>query len=237
MTRPSSARRPGPGGDPDVESPAPSTPAPGTGGTVLVGLTGGIASGKSAVAQRMAARGAVVIDADVLSRYALQPGGEGLAEVAEAFGESVLTAEGALDRAALGAIVFSDPEARRRLNSIVHPRVRQQARALREQAPPGSVVVEDIPLLVETGQADRFDLVVVVQAPEEERVRRIVEDRDGTEADARARIEAQATDAQRAEVADVVLDNSGSLEDLEARVDELMDRLSRSDRGGLIGRA
>lgn len=220
---------------PDAESTGPASPQDDTGGTLLVGLTGGIASGKSAVAARMAARGAVVIDADVLSRYALQPGGEGLTEVVDAFGDSVLAADGRLDRAALGAIVFADPQARRRLNSIVHPRVRQQARALREQAPPGSVVVEDIPLLVETGQADRFDLVVVVQAPEEERIRRIVEDRDGTEADARARIEAQATDAQRAEVADVVLDNSGTLEELQAQVDELMDRLTAADRGGLLG--
>ncbi|GAA1170156.1 dephospho-CoA kinase [Nesterenkonia xinjiangensis] len=203
--------------------------------TLLVGLTGGIASGKSAVSARMAERGALVIDADVLSRYALQPGGAALAEVVEAFGESVLQPDGALDRAALGAVVFGDPKDRERLNRIVHPRVRQQARALRERAEPGSIIVEDIPLLVETGQSDRFDVVVVVRAPQKERIRRIVEDRDSTEADARARIEAQATDAQRVAAADVVLDNSGTLEELHDQVDDLMDRLLRPDRGGLAG--
>lgn len=193
--------------------------------TLLVGLTGGIASGKSAVASRMAQHGAVVIDADVLSRYALQPGGAGLAEVVGAFGERILHPDGSLDRAALGEVVFSDDDARQRLNRIVHPRVRQQAARLRESAAPGSVVVEDIPLLVEGGHADRFDVVVVVQAPEVERIRRIVEDRDSTDADARARIDSQATDAQRAEAADVLLDNDDTLETLYEQVDRLMEDL------------
>lgn len=195
--------------------------------SLLIGLTGGIASGKSAVSERMAQRGAVVIDADVLSRYALQPGGEGLAEVVEAFGSGVLHPDGSLDRAALGEIVFADQQSRERLNAIVHPRVRLQAARLRASAQPGSIVVEDIPLLVESGQVDRFDVVVVVQAPEQERIRRIVEDRGGTQADAQARMAAQATDAQRAALADVILDNDGSLEDLNLRVDELMSQLRR----------
>lgn len=191
-----------------------------------VGLTGGIASGKSAVSSRMAEHGAVIIDADLLARKALAPGSEGLAEVAEAFGEQVLDAEGALDRPALGRIVFADEAARQRLNAIVHPRVRTEAARLREQAEPGAVVVEDIPLLVETGQQDRFDVVVVVHAPEQERIRRIVEDRGGTAEDARARIAAQATDAERAAAADVVLENSGTLEELRDQVDELMEKLT-----------
>lgn len=190
-----------------------------------VGLTGGIASGKSAVSSRLAEHGALVIDADLLAREVLMPGSEGLAEVAETFGPEVLDQDGALDRPALGRIVFDDPAARERLNAIVHPRVRERARTLRDAASPGSVVVEDIPLLVETGQQGRFDVVVVVQAPEQERIGRLVEGRDTTEEEARSRIAAQASDVERAEVADVVLENSGALEDLHRRVDELWDRL------------
>lgn len=193
---------------------------------VSVGLTGGIASGKSAVSARMAERGALVIDADVLARQALAQGSSGLAEVVQAFGEDVLGDDGSLDRPALGRIVFNDDDARERLNGIVHPRVRAEAARLREEAEPGTVVVEDIPLLVETGQQDRFDVVVVVQAPEQERVRRIVENRDTTEEDARSRIAAQATEAQRAAAADVVLENSGALESLYAQVDRLMEKLA-----------
>lgn len=191
-----------------------------------VGLTGGIASGKSAVSARMAERGALVIDADILARQALAQGSAGLAEVVQIFGEDVLGEDGSLDRPGLGRIVFNDADARERLNSIVHPRVRAEAARLREQAEPGTVVVEDIPLLVETGQQDRFDVVVVVQAPEQERVRRIVENRGTTEEDARSRIAAQATDVQRAAVADVVLENSGSLDALHAQVDRLMEKLA-----------
>lgn len=191
-----------------------------------VGLTGGIASGKSAVSARMEESGAVVIDADVLAREALAPGSSGLAEVVEAFGREVLAEDGSLDRPALGRIVFADEAARQRLNAIVHPRVRAEAARLREQAQPGAVVVEDIPLLVETGQQDRFDVVVVVHAPEQERIRRIVEDRGGTAEDARARIAAQATDAERAAAADVVLENSGTLGELRDQVDELMEKLT-----------
>lgn len=194
-----------------------------------VGLTGGIAAGKSAVSQRMAAHGAVIIDADQLARQAVAPGSKGLAEIVEHFGEGILTQEGRLDRAALGERVFGDEAARERLNSIVHPRVRAEAARQREFVADGSVVVEDIPLLIETGQQGRFDVVVVVQAPHEERVRRMIQDRDMSREEAESRISAQATDDQRAAAADVVLDNSGSLDELLDQVDHLWGRLSNTD--------
>jgi dephospho-CoA kinase len=146
------------------------------------------------------------------------PGTPGLAAVAEAFGDDVLAADGSLDRPALAAIVFADPEARRRLDAIVHPLVRARATEVAAAAPPGAVVVNDVPLLVETGQAGSYDLVLVVAADLETRVARLVA-RGMTEGDARARIAAQATDEQRRAVADVVLDNSGTREQLAAQVD------------------
>lgn len=191
-----------------------------------VGLTGGIASGKSAVSQRMAGHGAVIIDADQLARQAVAPGSEALAEIVEHFGEDMLTAEGRLDRAALGERVFGDESARERLNSIVHPRVRAEAARQREYVADGSVVVEDIPLLIETGQQDRFDVVVVVQAPHQERVRRMVEDRGMSREEAESRVRAQASDKERGAAADVVLDNSGSPEELVRQVDDLWETLS-----------
>ncbi|GGA00357.1 dephospho-CoA kinase [Nesterenkonia alkaliphila] len=191
-----------------------------------VGLTGGIASGKSAVSQRLAEHGAVLIDADQLARQVVAPGSEGLAQVVEEFGEQVLAAEGGLDRKALSKTVFDNDDARARLNAIIHPRVRAASAEIREAAPEGSVVVEDIPLLVETGQQDRFDVVVVVQAPREERLRRLQENRGMGRAEAERIFAAQATDAQRAEAADVLLDNSGSLDDLTAQVDALWQDLS-----------
>ncbi|MDR5712650.1 dephospho-CoA kinase [Nesterenkonia flava] len=197
------------------------------GDVLSVGLTGGIASGKSAVSARMAERGAAVIDADLLARQVLEPGSEGLAEVVRAFGGGVLHPDGSLNRPELGRIVFADDDARERLNAIVHPRVRAQAARLRQAAAAdagagGAVVVEDIPLLVETGQQDRFDVVVVVQAPAETRIRRMMERRGMSRQEAESRIASQATDAERAAVADVLLENSGTLEELQARVDELM---------------
>ncbi|WP_223881430.1 dephospho-CoA kinase [Nesterenkonia ebinurensis] len=186
-----------------------------------VGLTGGIASGKSAVSQRLAEHGAVIIDADKLAHQAVAPGAEGLAEIVEAFGDQVLTSEGALDRQALSRIVFNDDAARSRLNAIIHPRVRAASAEIRDKAPEGSVVVEDIPLLVETGQQERFDVVVVVQAPREERLRRLQETRGMSREEAERIFNAQATDAQRAAVADILLENSGTLEDLTAQIDEL----------------
>ncbi|HYH26235.1 MAG TPA: dephospho-CoA kinase [Blastococcus sp.] len=183
-----------------------------------IGLTGGIGSGKSTVATLLAARGAVVVDADRIAREVLEPGTPGLSAVVTEFGPGVLTADGALDRAALAAIVFSDDDARRRLDGLVHPLVRHRTAELVQAAPPDAVVVNDVPLLVETGQAGSYDLVLVVEADLETRVARLV-DRGLTEADARARIVAQATDDQRRSVADVVLDNSGTPEELAAQVE------------------
>ena len=150
----------------------------------------------------------------------------GLAAIKDTFGEGILLPDGSLDRPALGAIVFSDAAQRAKLNEIVHPLVRDQAEALREAAAPGALVVEDIPLLVESGQADRFDAVIVVQAPHDERIRRMVQDRGWSRDDAEARMAAQATDEQRAAVADYLLDNSGSLEELEAQVASLYRQLA-----------
>jgi dephospho-CoA kinase len=183
-----------------------------------IGLTGGIGSGKSTVSALLAERGARIVDADVLAREVVAPGSPGLAAVVDAFGDGVLTADGALDRPALAAVVFGDPAARATLDGIVHPLVRKRAIDLISAMPDDAVVVQDIPLLVETGQAASFDLVLVVEADLETRVARLVR-RGLAEDDARARIAAQATDEQRRAVADVVLDNSGSPEHLAEQVD------------------
>jgi len=183
-----------------------------------VGLTGGVASGKSTVSAILAELGATVIDADRLAREVVEPGTPGLALIAETFGDGVLAADGSLDRAALAAVVFADPDARRQLDGIVHPLVRARATQLAAAAPPGAVVVHDVPLLVETGQASSYDLVLVVEADPAIRVARLVQ-RGLTAEDARARIGAQASDEQRRAVADVVLDNSGTPERLAEQVD------------------
>jgi dephospho-CoA kinase len=183
-----------------------------------IGLTGGIGSGKSTVSGLLAARGAVVIDADRIAREVVEPGTPGLAAVVEAFGDGVVAPDGSLNRPALAAVVFSDHEARGRLDGIVHPLVRARAVELAAAAPRDAVVVHDVPLLVETGQAGSYDVVLVVEADQRTRVERLVR-RGLTEDDARARIAAQATDEQRRAVADVVLDNSGSPEELAAQVD------------------
>jgi dephospho-CoA kinase len=183
-----------------------------------IGLTGGIGSGKSTVARLLAGRGAHLVDADLLAREVVEPGTPGLAAVVDAFGGGVLSEDGALDRAALAALVFADPGARARLDGIVHPLVRARARELVSALPEDAVVVQDIPLLVETGQAASFDLVLVVEADLDVRVARLVR-RGLAEADARARIAAQASDEQRRAVADVVLDNSGTPEALAEQVD------------------
>jgi len=196
---------------------------------VQIGLTGGIGSGKSTAAARFAELGALVIDADVLARDAVEPGTDGLAAVVAEFGEQVLDADGRLDRPALARLVFGDEAARGRLNAIVHPRVRARAVELIAAAPPGTVVVQDVPLLVETEQAGAYDLVVVVEAPEELRVRRLAADRGMSAEEVRARMASQATDEQRRAVADVVLVNDGTPDDLSAKVDALWaDRIAGS---------
>jgi dephospho-CoA kinase len=182
-----------------------------------IGLTGGIGSGKSTVAGLLAARGAVVVDADRIAREVVEPGTPGLAAVVEAFGAGVLAADGSLDRPALAAIVFTDPEARARLDAVVHPLVRERSVELIAGAPSDAVLVNDVPLLVETGQAGTYDLVLVVEADLTTRLTRLVQ-RGLSEEDARARMASQATDEQRRAVADVVLDNSGSREELAQQV-------------------
>jgi dephospho-CoA kinase len=192
---------------------------------VLIGLTGGIASGKSAVAERLAELGAVIVDADVLAREVVDPGTPGLAAIERRFGPDVLRTDGRLDRAALGAIVFDDPEARRDLEAIVHPAVRARAAQLTRAAPPDAVVVQVIPLLVETGQQKAFDRVVAVDVDPEVQLQRLVR-RSGLPVDqARARINAQATREQRLAAADDVIDNNGTVEQLRAAVDRLWARL------------
>jgi dephospho-CoA kinase len=188
-----------------------------------VGLTGGIAAGKSLVARRLRERGALLIDADMLAREVVEPGTPGLQAVVSAFGEEILTDDGALDRPALGAAVFGDHAKREQLNAIIHPLVRARSAQLVAEAEPERIIVQDIPLLVETGQGARFHLVLVVDAPEEVRIRRMVSDRGMAEADARARIAAQATHAERLAAADVVLENVESQEAILVRVDRLWD--------------
>lgn len=185
---------------------------------LTIGLTGGIASGKSTVSRRLMELGATVVDADAIARALQEPGRPGLEGIVEEFGPSVLTPDGRLDRAALGARVFADPEARARLNAIIHPLVRAEAERLAAAAGEDAVLVEDIPLLVETGQHADMDRVLVVEAPEAERVRRMVADRGMDPDDARRRIAAQASDAQRRAVATTVFDNSGTREDLVRQV-------------------
>ena len=190
-----------------------------------VGLTGGIASGKSSVSAMLAEKGALVIDSDMLAREVVEPGTEGLARVVDSFGPDVLDANGRLDRPALGRVVFADAAARQRLEAIVHPLVRARAAELERAAPPGTWVIQDVPLLVETGQAGSFDVVVVVDAPVEEQVRRLVHGRGLTQAEAKGRIDAQATREQRRAVADEVIVNDGSWNQLRLQVDALWDRL------------
>jgi len=200
------------------------------GPSVVVGLTGGIASGKSSVATMLASRGAVIIDADVLARDVVAAGEPLLREVAERFGAGVLRPDGSLDRPALGRVVFSDPVARRDLEALIHPAVRRRAAQLEAAAPDGSVVVHVIPLLVETGQSELFDLVVVVDADEDTQLARI-RTRDALDdAAARARISAQATRQARRAVADVVVDNSGTPEALERQIDALWQRILSTGR-------
>ncbi|MUN39267.1 dephospho-CoA kinase [Actinomadura litoris] len=191
-----------------------------------VGLTGGIGSGKSEVAALLAARGAVVIDADRLAREVVAPGTPGLAAVAAEFGDGVLLPSGELDRERLGSIVFADPDRLAALNAIVHPLVAELTRQRTEAAPASAVVVHDVPLLVENGLESRYDEVVVVDAPEEVRLDRLTSRRGMTEDAARARMASQATRERRRAVATRVIDNSGTLDDLASQVDALWKALT-----------
>jgi dephospho-CoA kinase len=179
-----------------------------------IGLSGGIGAGKSTVSSTLSDLGGVVVDGDVISREVVEPGTEGMAKLVEAFGEQILSDDGSLNRPALAAIAFSDEEKRQTLNGIVHPLVGNRRSELIASAGEDAVVVEDIPLLVESGMAPMFPLVVIVNADEELRVKRLIEHRGFAEEDARARIAAQATEEQRRAVADVWLDNTGSTEEL-----------------------
>ncbi|GAB3611434.1 dephospho-CoA kinase [Humibacter ginsengiterrae] len=196
----------------------------------IVALTGGIASGKSTVSNRLAEHGAVIVDADLLARKVVEPGTPGLEAIRSRFGDAVIAEDGSLDRPALGAIVFGDPDALADLNGITHPAVWRAALerfAEAEASDRDAIVVYDVPLLVEASpdRPLRFDRVVVVEADRAERIRRLVADRGMTEADAERRIGVQADDEQRRAVADIVIDNNGSTDDLLRRVDALWNEL------------
>ncbi len=192
-----------------------------------VGLTGGIGSGKSEVSKRLAGYGAVVIDADAAARESVEPGTEGLAEVVKAFGQDVLLPDGSLDRPRLGDIVFADPDLRARLNAIIHPRVGERMAELERTAGPGAIVVHDVPLIAESGRAGVYDVVVVVDAPARVQLDRLVHSRGMTRDQAEARMAAQASREQRLAIADIVVDNSGSLADLDRQVAGLWSELCR----------
>ncbi|WP_431072008.1 dephospho-CoA kinase [Microbacterium phyllosphaerae] len=197
----------------------------------LIALTGGIASGKSTIARRLAERGAVVVDADQIVRDVQAPGTPVLAAIAETFGAEVIAADDSLDRAALGAKVFGDADHLARLNAIVHPAVRAESQRRFDEAmsaDPEAVVVYDVPLLVEARVDDPWDLIVVAHAPVEERRRRLVEIRGMAERAAQERIDAQVSDERRLAIADVVIDTSGSLDQTLAQTDDLWERISTS---------
>lgn len=191
-----------------------------------VGLTGGIASGKSTVAQLLVDLGAVLIDGDALAREVVARGTPGLAQVVEEFGSDLLTPEGDLDRAALGRIVFADEAARRRLEAITHPLIFERYAELEAAAPPGALVVHDIPLLAESGRADTFDEVIVVDAPPGLQVERMVRERGWTHEEAESRIAAQASRADRLAIATYVIENTGTLDDLRAQVEAVHAQLT-----------
>jgi dephospho-CoA kinase len=199
---------------------------------ILVGVTGGIGSGKSTVARMLEEHGAVVIDADELARRAVAPGSAGLAQILETFGGHVRTPDGSLDREALAAVVFADPEKRRALEAITHPEVaRLFAEATARYRDMDAVVVYDVPLLVENRLEAMFDAVVVVTAPEDVRVARLRADRGMSQNAARERIASQATDAERARVATFTLENDGSMETLRADVGRLWNELRSISSG------
>ena len=196
-----------------------------------IGLTGGVASGKSTVSAILRELGAVVIDADRLAREVVARGTPGLDAVVAEFGAQVLTPEGDLDRPAMAKIVFDDEQARRRLEAIVHPLVYQEVHRLEAEAPEGALVVHDVPLLAETGRAESFDAVVVVDAPAEVQRQRMADDRGWSAEDADARMRAQASREDRLAIATYVIENSGSLDELRQEVEALYATLASSPEG------
>jgi dephospho-CoA kinase len=206
-----------------------------------VGLTGGIGSGKSEVSKRLAAYGAALIDADVAARAVVEPGTPGLGEITAVFGPQVLLPDGRLNRERLGQIVFADDGALAKLNAIVHPLVHERTQQLEQQATatlgPGGIIVHDVPLLAENGLQNGFDTVIVVDAPDDQRLQRLIETRGMTAEHARERMAAQAGRDQRLAIADIVVDNSGTLADLDQQVAEvwsvLHDLAGRGDGSGM----
>ena len=206
-----------------------------------VGLTGGIGSGKSEVSKHLAAYGAALIDADVAARAVVEPGTPGLGEITAVFGPQVLLPDGRLNRERLGQIVFADDGALAKLNAIVHPLVHERTQQLEQQATatlgPGGIIVHDVPLLAENGLQNGFDTVIVVDAPDDQRLQRLIETRGMTAEHARERIAAQASRDQRLAIADMVVDNSGTLADLDQQVAEvwsvLHDLAGRGDGTGM----
>ncbi|MEY6564198.1 dephospho-CoA kinase [Streptomyces sp. PGLac3x] len=199
---------------------------------LIVGLTGGIGAGKSEVSRLLVEHGAHLVDADRIAREVVEPGTPGLAAVVEAFGESVLAADGSLDRPRLGEIVFADPERRAVLNGIVHPLVGARSAELQSQAPQDGVVVHDVPLLTENGLAELYDLVIVVDVEPGTQVERLVRSRGMSEEEARARMAAQAGREERLAVADIVIDNEVSLDALRGRVAEVWAELDARAKAG-----
>jgi len=199
---------------------------------IRVGLTGGIGSGKSEVSRRLAGYGALIIDADVVAREVVEPHAPGLAQVVGVFGAGILAEDGTLDRQRLGEIVFSDADLRAKLNAIVHPLVAERIRELEQEADPGAVVVEAIPLIAENHTADFFDLVVAVDVPPRIQEDRLIRDRGMTREQVAARVGAQASREDRLAIADIVLDNSGSLAELDREVGDLWTELCRRVNAG-----
>lgn len=192
-----------------------------------VGLTGGIGSGKSEVSRRLASYGALIIDADEVAREVVEPHTPGLAQIVGVFGAGVVAEDGTMDRQKLGEIVFHDAELRAKLNAIVHPLVGERIRQLEQGADPGAILVEDIPLIVENQLASLFDLVIVVDVPPRMQEDRLVRDRGMTREQVAARVAAQASREDRLAIADIVLDNSGSPDELDREVGDLWTELCR----------
>jgi dephospho-CoA kinase len=195
-----------------------------------VGLTGGIGAGKSEVSRRLAAQGAVLIDADAIARQVVAPGTDGLAAVVAEFGDGVLRSDGSLDRERLGEIVFADPARLARLNEIIHPLVGQRMAELEKEAGRDAIIVHDVPLIAENQLASAYDLIVVVDAAEHTQLDRLIRHRQMSQEQAEARMAAQVSRSQRLAIADLVVDNSSSLAELDRQFGDLWTELRRRAR-------